>query len=478
MASAIVVGASLAVLLGLVLVIVAWRGKRVDDHPVCARCRYDLSGLGADQGQCPECGQDLTRDRAQRTGNCRKRPVVLAGGMMLTIAALGALGASLLLIATSANWQKQKPAWWLNYEMQYLGKQRANAALDEIMRRLDNGALTKPQVRPILDTVLTWQGDRSKPWDPKWGNFIEKAHGKGLTTQAQITRYAKQAIVGAWRLKVRPRVSVGGSVPYRLIERGARVGDIVAGDRPWVRTAIRRVRIGEITAREHGSSGSPLSASGGGWHGSTFGFDQKQLDRFEPGGATARVKLEVSVKAPGGRTRKNVFKTTQTLAADFTFVPADQSIVTAVDDPKLASAVRQSLMLKDITYDARASRSLRGDIKISSPPTGIAFDITARDPQGRTWDLTGISAKKREETNWGFGDWGIDGFNARRIDLILEPSAEQARTTMDVVEYWGRRIVYRDVKVKWRGGQPPATQGRGSAATQASSAAAAEAAAP
>ena len=31
--------------LGLVLMFWAWRGKKLNDHPVCRQCRFDLEGV-------------------------------------------------------------------------------------------------------------------------------------------------------------------------------------------------------------------------------------------------------------------------------------------------------------------------------------------------------------------------------------------------------------------------------------------------
>src|SRR5918993_5786284 len=50
------------------LLIFALRGRRVDDHPVCRKCGFDLVGKPADATRCSECGADLSRRRAVRVG--------------------------------------------------------------------------------------------------------------------------------------------------------------------------------------------------------------------------------------------------------------------------------------------------------------------------------------------------------------------------------------------------------------------------
>src|SRR5690349_6074803 len=46
-------------LLGVVLLALGLRGRRVGDHPYCRRCGFDLFGLPPAHPACPECGADL-----------------------------------------------------------------------------------------------------------------------------------------------------------------------------------------------------------------------------------------------------------------------------------------------------------------------------------------------------------------------------------------------------------------------------------
>lgn len=42
--------------LGLALFWRGWRGRRIDNHPWCRKCRLDLKGLRPGAARCPECG--------------------------------------------------------------------------------------------------------------------------------------------------------------------------------------------------------------------------------------------------------------------------------------------------------------------------------------------------------------------------------------------------------------------------------------
>ncbi|HYO10382.1 MAG TPA: hypothetical protein VER17_15540 [Tepidisphaeraceae bacterium] len=69
---------ALAVATGaLVLLVLGMRGRRVDDHPVCRRCGFDLVGPPGGTATCSECGADLVdRRRAVRAiaGTSGDRP--------------------------------------------------------------------------------------------------------------------------------------------------------------------------------------------------------------------------------------------------------------------------------------------------------------------------------------------------------------------------------------------------------------------
>src|SRR3954471_21620248 len=75
------------------LAVWAWRGRRVDDHPVCRKCGFDLFGRPAGAAAvCAECGADLSRRRAMRVGNRVRRRRLMALAIPLLLAAGGWLG--------------------------------------------------------------------------------------------------------------------------------------------------------------------------------------------------------------------------------------------------------------------------------------------------------------------------------------------------------------------------------------------------
>src|SRR4051812_37949123 len=94
MVLAVIVGA-VFLLGGIFLLVFGVRGRRVDDHPVCRKCGFDLYGRPEESTRCSECGTDLRKRRTVRVGNRKKRRRVAgmgAAGVSLGILWLGSMG--------------------------------------------------------------------------------------------------------------------------------------------------------------------------------------------------------------------------------------------------------------------------------------------------------------------------------------------------------------------------------------------------
>src|SRR5215218_3121633 len=79
---------ALAMTAGIVLILFGTRGRRVDDHPLCRRCGFDLTGRPQTSDRCPECGADLSAHRAIRIGRRTRRPWSIALGIVFVLLSL------------------------------------------------------------------------------------------------------------------------------------------------------------------------------------------------------------------------------------------------------------------------------------------------------------------------------------------------------------------------------------------------------
>ncbi|MFG0285645.1 MAG: hypothetical protein ACF8R7_14600 [Phycisphaerales bacterium JB039] len=267
----LLLGIGAAAVVGAALLTLGLRGKRLNDHPICRRCGFDLIGredLRATWGQspCTDCGADLKRKRAIRWGLRRRRPAAAAVGALLLIGAVGAGGALACGAIWGFDWNRVKPVWLLARQMQSADDQTAEAAIDELRERIEDERLAPDsnadveRARRLADTILSIQGDLDRQWRAGIGVVFEELWTGGFLTDALITRYVAQAY--PLDIRVRDTVLCGDPLPVRfevghrsssagqvvlramvldVIVNGQRIDGprysfVLRGGRPWVRS--------------------------------------------------------------------------------------------------------------------------------------------------------------------------------------------------------------------------------------------------
>lgn len=208
----------LATLLGgVLLAIFGFRGRRINDHPVCSWCAFDLDGVYPECVTCPECGAGLKRDKAVRTGVRKRMPVLAAAGLLLVATSLVPFGVVSYAAITGSDINKYKPLGLLLWEGRLADPTRSVKITDELMSRVLAGTLAPDQYQKIIATALAIQGDHARPWSEGWGDLIERAHFDGVLSKEDHARFAAQAPV--FELFTRPAASVGGKLPVLEIGR-------------------------------------------------------------------------------------------------------------------------------------------------------------------------------------------------------------------------------------------------------------------
>jgi len=129
--------AALAILtcVGVALFALGWRGRRVNDHPICRKCGFDLVGATDDAERCPECGRDLGRRRAVLIGARRRRKGSVYTGMCLLAVSIVGAGALVWSKHTGFDWRDHAPLWVLKREARIGSQARAHAAIWELNDR-------------------------------------------------------------------------------------------------------------------------------------------------------------------------------------------------------------------------------------------------------------------------------------------------------------------------------------------------------
>src|SRR5262245_59946777 len=121
----------IAALCGLFLLMVGRRGRRVDDHPVCRKCGFDLFGRPAESKVCSECGADLSQRRATRMGNRRKRRGLVGMGWVILVMCAMWFGAFGWIAVKGVDVTQHKPVWLLLREASRKDSQAGDLAFKE-----------------------------------------------------------------------------------------------------------------------------------------------------------------------------------------------------------------------------------------------------------------------------------------------------------------------------------------------------------
>jgi hypothetical protein len=183
------------------------RGRRLDSVPVCRRCKFDVSGT-LDRPRCPECGADLSRHRSIQIGRRRVRPWVSAAGVVLVACSL--LPFNPFAPRVTLGMVGIIPDHWkwtscLLAESRSADGRVVSAALSELVRRIDRGALSSVALRTLASQGLEYR-DRPSPsntWNPEYAWIIEAAWRKELLTASQIKEYCENGLQVSWQMSER-----------------------------------------------------------------------------------------------------------------------------------------------------------------------------------------------------------------------------------------------------------------------------------
>lgn len=132
---------------GLTLLTIGVRGNRIDDHPWCVACRFDLFALPETTRTCPECGADIKKPNAVRIGQRRHKPRLAVTGAVMVLLFGTPLG---LASFADIDWNRYKPLVMLKWELQSDHSRTRRWASEELARRIADGDLSDEQVAALL----------------------------------------------------------------------------------------------------------------------------------------------------------------------------------------------------------------------------------------------------------------------------------------------------------------------------------------
>ncbi len=431
------VTAAIVTVTGAVLGAWAWRGKRVDDHPVCRRCGFDLVGHREPRGACPECGADVSGPRGVRIGNRRRRRGALAAAGVLAGLGLTAGGGGAAMWAMGYDWYRVKPYGWLLSDAVSHAGTMNEPNVAELGRRLAAGGLSTSQTNRLVTAGLDVQGDRSLVLTDEWEAVLDGLMAGGAFGPAEWERYYEQGLT--WELEVRPVIRRGQSLRINLRSTFDRLTDTtrVTGKREAEALTLGGVRVhpaGWFEGRTHGQSASGLGSN----YSLATDVKWRQL-KSAPDGPTALETAIIYELTP-------VLTTTAPTPTVTVRVPISTQLRIAAAD-----AVVDRFVAEEGHRDAMEAAWTRTRVEVAdgkpavwlrleSPPVAMAMGVWLRwaDEEARVGGLlveAGSSPRWRKIGPWRpprGPAWPTEG----EAEVVLKPEQSAADYVFALDTYW------------------------------------------
>lgn len=444
--------------LGLLATWLGLRGRRINDHPICRKCRFDLIGVypvddASRDARCPECGRTLNAKRAIRFGARQKRPFVLTIGALLLLAAIAIGGAWGWGRASSFNWNTIKPTWWLVIETDSQSAAIAGAALDELAIRAANSELPRGTHDRLVQRALAIQADPIAIWHTGWGDLVDIAIGQEWLTEELTLQYAEN--LPALTVQVRSPVMHGDSTslsisfaPYRAGSGDYRTYEII------VAPQIARLNGEAVDLDVNYASYMPGPGRSGWGLGDALPTDAPGENHVELDVQMClRLRSALTGRGSGIAVGPDPLVLTEndsepwarTLSATFDVLQPGESDVTMTPAPQHAEAIRDSIRITR----AVITRGEDGDaasisVMLDQPPVEVAFEIIAM--VGDTEIPIGV-CHGRPGAGMGMGGSSsavsIDMSNAT---ILFRASEDAARQSLSIRDIWDGDIVFDDIE--------------------------------
>lgn len=230
MALAITILLATLALVGITLLALGLRGRRVSDAPHC-RCGFELSGTplpeplgqGSPSAVCPECGKALGTKGQIRKGRRARRPALV--GIGAAMLALG-LAVPVTLLATGpGKWYAYAPDWLL-VKLLDADDSPSPAVATEIAARAGAGTFSTSSWTALERALLNRQADLSRSWSPALGKLLEDRALRPDSPKELRETYLRNTL--RFKFAVRQRIAIGDPLPMALefIDRTAGSGRV------------------------------------------------------------------------------------------------------------------------------------------------------------------------------------------------------------------------------------------------------------
>ncbi|MCP3902220.1 MAG: hypothetical protein GY715_01180 [Planctomycetes bacterium] len=454
----------LAIVAGLIMVWLGWRGRPSLAEPTCAGCGYDLRGVAVNATPaCPECGADLGGRHAVSFGRHARQPKLMLLGV--TVALLP------VVIATALTF------WAMHFRSRgpMNVARRSNAALitdfaadvdnawvsPELARRYGAGNMTPTELAALIDALVAGLNARPADTDASlaWSGDLVGL----ILLDSGVSDDQKHRIYEAYyrhplRVNMRRQVRHGAEADFEL-EAGAswqlpsmkQIYTLrrltIDGDEQELHASGRRGTRGDLTAY------SPFDVNG------VIPVD------MAPGPHTLTFDVEVGllrnadsemVSVGGRRTSaaawpEAVLRWTRTATVDIEVLAEGQSPVALFRDDTLIAKMRQSIVPKSIVVEPRGEHlRMTLDLAYSRPlPAPVCFAVFAVC-DGREHRLGDFTVSESVTSGSSMTRTLREPLpeSVREATVVLRPAPREAEHLPGFERIWDGTLEYERVPVR------------------------------
>lgn len=458
---------------GVLLIRVGLRGRRINDHPICRRCRFDLVGLGAasvaetsdtalESGatrgrpeRCPECGTSLTGTtrRARRAvidGERKKRWRLFALGVVLLLSGLATGFWLSYKPLAKFPWTTWMPDWVLAEMVDSQSTPNATLITREILARVQQGVFSEPALSRCVDKFLSFQVDPSVAWSDRWGDVVELGRFNGLVSDETFHLYATAGIHVSvrtpkrievdgllnWDFNVTTRRGSGlvrsiSGPQQGLFSHELELTDIILGDGALVDLADVDL------ANERPPRSSKWSVGSGSYHYLKPGHYQGEL----------RVRLRTIENVGGASGHTTLADRFVGFPISFEVVPYDLPVM--ITDDALRGLMRESVGVDRLQLSLSGDRPyLGGQITITNAPCDYAFHVSIRI-NGHDLGASVLSGVARADAHTQYMGTVLPpgAIPEEAVTVVLTPSGRAIPSPGEITEIWGEQIVIENVPI-------------------------------
>lgn len=444
--------------LGAWLLVLGLRGRRIDDHPVCRKCRFDLLGVYPSVAVCPECGAKTDGECVVLIGRRRKRRAVVAVGVLMLIGALAAGGGLGWASSRNYDWNRVKPLWLLRREARGVEVSIAELAIRETTRRIQAGRVGRVAASGFITEALDNVTSKTRNRYGDWSTLFNAARVKGLATPEEYVRFVRQTVRPTVRFLARARASE--PLQVRAGVEWESFGAFASA--PRLRLLTRSVLVdlaGEIIeAAPEGGPGPHHGEETGGSSGgdASDGWPHYATLDHPPGEYTITARHVLDVDEEGSQEGSPPLVTLEaTSTGALLIVAATGPVVQSVTNDSRRGAVAGSIECPGIragVYMGRRVANVQLRPGANRAPVPVFASVWMRVGE-REWRMGTIEVRAPE---WGWGTGGeiptepLPDPMPAMVEIVLRPNPERAEA-QGVDTIWGEEIVFRNVAVTWVG---------------------------